>query len=222
MLSVQHTHVVVAKTPGRHLAFPDVCRLTDGTICIVYREASSHFSSDGRIMITRCSGPLDTLEFEPPQVLCDTDMDDRDPSITQLADGSLLINFVRYIEGGRGKSDVVMSVDSEGNKTPVPNGFIQESRLAIVRSYNGGRHWEAPEEILIPNPPENQRNKLATTDAVLELPSGELLMPIHGVQGSYILRSTDGGQSWPEFTPMAVAPAPASRAGYHPAEPGVK
>ena len=202
------THFVVTQKPGRHLAFPDACRLADGALLVVYREGAGHFDFGGRIMITRCSTPAATLEFEPSQVVCDTDLDDRDPSITQLSDGSLLINFVRYIEGGRGKSDVVMSVDSEGNKTPVPNGFIQESRLAIVRSYNGGRHWEAPEEILIPNPPENQRNKLATTDAVLELPSGELLMPIHGVQGSYILRSTDGGQSWPEFTPMAVAPAP--------------
>ena len=210
MLLAQNTHVVVAKTPGRHLAFPDVCQLTDGTICIVYREGNSHFSSDGRIMITRCSGPLDTLEFEPPQVVCDTDMDDRDPSITQLADGSLLMSFVRYIKDGGVEGAVIIKVPSDGTQPEIQEAFTHQSLLAIVRSYDGGRHWEAPEDILIPHVPAGKEvlNRLATTDAVLELPSGDLLIPIHGVQGSYILRSSDGGHSWPEFTPLAVAPAP--------------
>lgn len=206
MKSTQSTNVIVVKTPGRHLAFPDICRLTNGSLLVVYREGSGHFDDDGRIMITRCPAPWNSLEFEPPEVVCDTDLDDRDPSVMQLSDGSVLLNFVRFRD--KAQTGAVVDLPNEENEPFVQSVLMHESRLATVRSFDGGLHWEAPQDMTIPTLPKNLGDKLATTDAILELPSGDLLMPIHGVHGSFVLRSTDQGRSWLEATPLAVAPAP--------------
>ncbi len=201
----QHTHVIVARVPERHLAFPDLCRLADGALLVVYREANDHWNSPSRIMVARCPAPLESLEFEPPQVVCETDLDDRDPSVTQVSNGSVLINFVRYR-----KETVCLAIDgfSEEGPNVVRSQKEEGNPLAIVRSFDGGLHWAPPQDMTMANLPQDLGYRVATTDAILELPSGECLMPIHNGTGSFILRTKDGGGSWPEVTPLAVAPSP--------------
>ncbi|MDT7041839.1 exo-alpha-sialidase [Candidatus Nitronereus thalassa] len=178
-------HVVIAQNPNRHLAFPDVCQLISGEILVVYREGAEHVDASGRLMMCRSVTPGNTETFSAPKVICDTDWDDRDPSIVQLSNGIVLVNFFRM------------------------NVSQNKLCLTIVKSLDGGETWEAPQDINV----SGFSNGLATTDAVLELPSGELLMPLYGcsdqgANGSYLLRSQDGGHSWPVIGPLAVSGNP--------------
>lgn len=178
-------HVIVAREQHRHLAFPDACRLSSGEVAVVYREGRAHVDRSGRIMLSKCLDPTTHLSFESPQVVCDTDLDDRDPSIVQLSDGMILVNFFRFdVETWR-------------------------PQLAIVTSRDGGESWDKPMDLNVPG----FRRGLATSDAVIELPSGDLVMAVYGesddrMNGSFLIRSQDRGKTWPTIVPLAVADSP--------------
>ncbi len=181
----QVSHFVVARRPDRHLAFPDVCLVEEGELLVVYREGHSHVDASGRIMMSRGLMVEGSAKFSPPQVVVDTDLDDRDPSICQLANGTLLLSFFRL--------DIK-------RKCQV---------LALTRSDDGGRTWEPVLDIPVPNFPIG----LATSDAIVELPSGALLMPVYGKldtgeEGSFVLTSLDHGTTWSKIVPLALQEHP--------------
>lgn len=81
---------------GEHVAFPDVARVADGRLLLVYREATMH-TVDPTGRLVKQMGQPDGLSWSDPELLYDApDIDDRDPSITTLADGSLALNYFRY------------------------------------------------------------------------------------------------------------------------------
>ena len=87
--------ITIASTSTKHLAFPDVTRLKDGRILLVYREGASHVDATGRIM--KQFGTADGLTWTEPEVLYDeTDIDDRDPSVTTLANGDVIVDYFQY------------------------------------------------------------------------------------------------------------------------------
>jgi hypothetical protein len=81
---------------GEHVAFPDIARVWDGRILLVYREATRH-SVDPLGRLVKQIGEADASTWSEPETLYDaTLMDDRDPSITTLADGTLALNYFQY------------------------------------------------------------------------------------------------------------------------------
>ena len=79
-----------------HLAFPDVTRLSDGRILLVYRRGDSHVDASGRIM--KHFGSADGLDWSAAEVLYDEPgIDDRDPSVTTLANGEVAVNYFQYL-----------------------------------------------------------------------------------------------------------------------------
>lgn len=175
------THMVIAKEPGRHLAFPDICKVDSGSLLLVFRNGVRHVDPSGHLQVCHCPDPQASLQFEGPQLICDTDLDDRDPSVTQLSDGTVFVNFFR--------------MDCQ----------TQDLRLTLVRSSDGGRTWEAPYDIVVPGFSKG----VATSESIVEVSPGELIMPLYGSsdcegEGSFLLRSYDNGFSWPEVTPLAV------------------
>ncbi len=201
----KHTDVVIARDIEKHLAFPDVCLLNDGSLLVTYREAVGHLDSPSRIMVVRCPNPMESLEFGTPQLVCETDLDDRDPSLVQLADGSLLLNYVRY---QKETFSVVVDITTGEEKGRFPDSEQPATPLALVRSFDGGVTWEPSQDIYLVNPPKDFGSRMATTAAIIKLPSGELLMPIHNPRGSYLIRSRDDGNTWGDVTPIAVAETP--------------
>jgi hypothetical protein len=78
-----------------HLAFPDVARLGDGRILLVYRGGATHSDPSGRIV--KQFGTADGLTWTDPEALHDEPaMDDRDPSVARLASGDLLVSYFQY------------------------------------------------------------------------------------------------------------------------------
>lgn len=183
--SFQSEHFIIAKNTSRHLAFPDVCQLRSKELLVVYRDGAKHVDSSGRIMLVRGRGMGSELQFQEPEVVCDTDWDDRDPSIVELSNGTILINFFRLnLETGQ--------ID-----------------LCLISSSDSGQSWGSIQSITFSGFSEG----LACSDAVVELPTGDLVMAVYGKadtgsSGSYLIRSSDFGLTWPFITPLAVSTVP--------------
>src|SRR5450755_939523 len=94
----QHQIVCSGEAAGGYAAFPDVCRLRNGDLFCVFYSGYGHvstpndkWSKGGRIMAVRSTDNGKT--WGKPVVAIDTDLDDRDPSVACLKDGTLLLNW---------------------------------------------------------------------------------------------------------------------------------
>ncbi|MEC4673464.1 MAG: sialidase family protein, partial [Nitrospirota bacterium] len=178
-------HVAIVKNQDRHLAFPDISSTRSGYLLVVYREGAEHVDSSGKIMLVRGGYSQNQLHFASPQCVCNTDLDDRDPSIVELANGTLIINFFR--------------LDRETGQL----------FLTVSQSLDKGENWCSPQDISFPSFSEG----LATSDAIVEMASGDLVMAVYGKaddgkSGAYLVRSNDGGMTWPVVTGLALCQAP--------------
>ncbi len=94
---LERNRAVVVEAGSDHLAFPDVTRLSDGRILLVYRRGATHVDTTGRIM--KVFGGADGVTWSSEEVLYDEpDIDDRDPSVTTLEDGTVVLNYFQYLK----------------------------------------------------------------------------------------------------------------------------
>ena len=179
--------VVAENTDGRNVFFATVERTHDGELLVVYYDSPSHASRDGRISMVRSSD--DGQTWSDPEVVIDTELDDRDPSIVQLRDGTLLLNFFR--------------TDWHSDPAEIVSSFVS-------RSEDGGQTWSDPVRIetemngdsdVLDGP--YQTGWAGTSDKIQELDNGDLLVPLYGTlpddsqRRASVVRSTDGGHTWP-------------------------
>lgn len=181
---------------GGYEAFPDVCRTRDGELLCVFYAGFHHVSlpaygpkgklppeapNAGRICLVRSQD--DGKTWSTPTVVIDTPRDDRDPSIAQLPDGTLLCNYFSHRPGGRrGK----------------PYRFVHS---ALVRSTDDGKTWSQEQPLF---------SKWACSSPIHRLSDGRLLLPlyyngkIHSKGGYYggVSFSTDEGRTWSEPVPI--------------------
>jgi hypothetical protein len=119
---------------GTYQAFPDVCRLRNGDLAVVFYAGYGHVSvpnadwpKGGRICMVRSSDEGRTWS-EPAIILDDAD-DNRDPHIAQMSDGTLICSFfsLRVVEGK-----------------------YQLLGVQLARSTDGGRTWSPEAETIVP------------------------------------------------------------------------
>lgn len=84
-------HVVIAKEEAKHFAFPGVALLKNGDLAVVYREGTIHMPEPtGRVSLSRSTDGGRT--WLPRVTALDRPgIDDRDPSIFQMANGTVLL-----------------------------------------------------------------------------------------------------------------------------------
>jgi hypothetical protein len=166
---------------GVYQAFPDVCRLQNGDLAVVFYAGYGHVSvpnadwpKGGRICMVRSSDEGRT--WSEPAIIFDDAEDNRDPHIAQMSDGTLICSFfsLRVVEGK-----------------------YQLLGVQLARSTDGGRTWSPEAEMIVPG--------WAVSAPVREI-DGVYLLGVYyekdGVAFGGVTRSTDRGRTWSEPIPI--------------------
>lgn len=135
----------------------------------------------GRALITRSSD--DGRTWSQPMTLVDTPGDDRHPVIVEHPDGTLVCIF--------------FLIDNwYGYATP-PAGRNKNSRVASIRSTDGGKTWSKP--VIMPSPFEYY-DRMCGKPIILE--NDDILLSTYGKEHWFaaeqlgVYRSSDSGQTW--------------------------
>jgi len=206
---------------GGYQAFPDVCRLKNGDLYCVFYAGYGHISlpnakhpKGGRICAVRSSDEGHT--WSRPETVIDTPLDDRDPSIACLPDGTLLLNFFVYrkenscdtmlarsTDGGKTWSEPEIVLPSFATSSPVRrlrNGNLlmpvytvdgaNRKYAGVCLSKDKGKTWSAPRPIGL-----EAGLTIDETD-LYERKDGTILAVCR--QEMVASESRDGGWSWSE------------------------
>jgi sialidase-1 len=134
----------------------------------------------GRAMIMRSTNQGKT--WSKPVTLIDTPADDRHPAFVELRDGTILCSFFSYMgepEGGVWKDPAM------------------ETRVHLIRSFDGGRTWEKKPALL-----HTPFTYDETDGPLVKLKDGSVLIAINGRPRSgppdqaAVVRSTNRGRTW--------------------------
>ncbi len=161
---------------GTYQAFTDICRLSHGDLLCVFYAGYGHvslpkedFPKGGRICMVRSSD--EGKSWTVPQVLYDSPLDDRDPHIAQMRDGTVVCSFFTY---------------------EVFDDKRVRCATSLVASQDGGKSWESRHRVVAQDWPSSA--------PVRELPDGTRILGVYHEEGptAYggIIRSTDGGKTW--------------------------
>ncbi len=173
--------ISVGEPAGTYQAFPDICRLENGDLLCVFYAGYGHVSlpkpdcpKGGRICMVRSKD--EGCTWTGPRVLFDDPVDDRDPHIAQMSDGTVVCTFfTRYEKEGKFSCDTCMVTSTDGAET-----WPSEPRVVVA-----GWPCSAP---------------------VRELPDGTRLLGVYreesGTAYGGVIRSTDGGKSWSAPIPI--------------------
>ncbi|MBL8850237.1 MAG: exo-alpha-sialidase, partial [Planctomycetaceae bacterium] len=162
---------------GAYEAFPDVCRLNDGRLMCVFYAGYGHIAlptaqlpRGGRV--SYCTSSDEGRTWSEAQTLYDGPEDDRDPSIVQLADGTLLCNFftLRAKDGSPGYEGL---------------------GSWLVRSTDGGASWSEPQLL---------SKTYYCSSPIRVLSTGRLILGLYaeggGTANGAVITSDDQGHTW--------------------------
>lgn len=165
---VEHDVVIAQAEEGRRFHFPGAVKLEDGTILVVTRDGTSHIDDSGRVQLVRSSDNGKT--WTKPTTIWDSPGDDRDPKISVSSTGRVFVTFFTAMK------------DSSGKTT---------RDTYVMHSDDKGATWSKPAQV------GSSMAWVAEHGEVTEMPDGSLLAPIYGPGHSGVVRSTDGGLTFP-------------------------
>jgi sialidase-1 len=178
---------VDAVTGGGH--FPVMIRLDSGDLVAAVRAGATHIGVKGRLDWIRSK---DNGKTWRRTTLIDTPLDDRNPAVGQLRDGTVIVAY--HIAGGYGPNG---EVPPQGSK-------VIRDGLYVLRSTDRGNTWEKPIKSEIP-----MELGASSYGKIIQLQDGTALMSVYYLKGvpyqhiSYVYRSTDGGRTWGDQTKIA-------------------
>jgi len=190
------TEDVVAYNNGTtHVHDSDLVQLDNGDLLICLREGSEHLSNDGKTVTVRSADGGRT--WGDRQVVQEDDhTDHREASMTQLRDGTLLMNsWVNPLYDGDGLYVGTAVQSYRGTR----------GGIWVGRSTDNGHTWTWPEDPIDPKP----FTRIYTSERIVELPSGRLAMAIYfherqvNEAGCSVYLSDDGGRTWRYGTTVA-------------------
>ena len=195
---------------GRFAAWPDLLWLpgeADGTLlCCLYQgyahgsPPTDEFPNCGKMVCVRSEDHGKT--WSKPVTMVDTDADDHDGHLVRLRDGRILCNYFaeRFYR------------EQDGKRVRITGGTAWKLEVCLIESRDGGGTWSPPRVI-----PTCWQYCSATAGGIVELPDGDLLMPVYGWEGGDanagvgVIRSRDGGRTWGSVT-LLVSGLPAGQA----------
>lgn len=168
---------VVAQEPAGSAEprFPDAIRLADGAILLAYHYADGHTNANGVVRMVRSTDNGRT--WSAPVTVAQTNgADNRDPKLSVLRDGTVLLTVFRTDWSTRPESNLGTFVYRSSD------GGLSFPEVTRIDSAQPGAWHHGP---------------------ALELPNGDILQPLYG-WGARIARSTDGGQTFPAENEITV------------------
>lgn len=191
MISLERKHRIICADAGAggYEAFPDVVRLQNGDLLCVFYAGYGHVShpnedlpKGARVCSVRSTDGGKT--WGPAQIVADTPWDDRDPSVCQLADGTVIVNWFTYYAGGPSARP--------GNPHPY-------KEIWLSRSTDNGHTWSEPELI-----ESTANDNWACSTPIRQMPDGTLILPVYRElpnplrNWSAMIFSEDNGKTWSE------------------------
>ena len=185
--------------------------LDDGELIMTFREAArsrlrSHVDARSWASMIRSSDKGNT--WSASELIYDDPDGIQDPCIMQTASGSLLVTFFKWS----------VATEEELPDTPPPGRLTRTGwngrnsawtkGTFLVRSEDRGRTW-SEDAVEVQSP---LGSATLTSDPILQLDSGDLLMPLYGKRSAAetdvvaVLRSSDDGTSWGDFSIAAFDP----------------
>ena len=178
-------------------------------VCVVQeqkrRRYRSHSDPSSTAVLLRSQDGGNTWDPKTKTVVAETKGEAiNDPAIKQLRDGTLILTYFKWRSGGDDEvpagdpTDTVRSLDGEH--------YAWGTGVYTKRSLDNGVSWE--EEVKVPVP---TGDNTGVSDPVIQVPNGDLLIPLYGVHPGEsprvtIMRSSDGGESWGDPVTAAFDP----------------
>jgi len=156
-------------------AFPGACIATDGTIIVVYRDGTNHGTSKG-IIKKRTSTDGGATWSAESTVYSDATYDARDPCITRLHNGNLIVSFKLYDH--------------------IAPDYLLDACHIIISTDNGAT-WSADIDV-----PTGFTDHDGCSAPVIEMRDDRLLLPSFGLdtgdtyEYARLSESIDGGATW--------------------------
>ncbi len=173
--------------------FPVLAMTADRVAVAALRGGAGHIGREGRMETVRSLDGGRT--WTPPNVLADSEDDDRNPAFGVSTQGTLVLLYHRQ-----------HNYDDEGNyQGRVEVAHRRPVVIMATRSLDGGLNWEEPYPLSIDGLPSG-----SPYGKIVSLADGTLLAPIYNSQAwedersgrsfdsSYLVRSLDDGLTWGE------------------------
>jgi len=199
------TREVIAYKDGG--LFPVLALANDGTIVAVLRGGAGHLGIEGRLDVVRSRD--DGMTWTAPNVVVDSEVDDRNPAFGVSHQGTLILAYARCT-----------NYDSDQN-------WVREDRVVgedfawemmVTRSFDAGLTWEKPVPLGADLP-----GAVSPFGKIVPLEDHTLLLPIYcyanealrtlvgrsvdlGPTGNscvFVLRSRDDGGTWGDASLLA-------------------
>lgn len=185
--------------------FPVLTLTRTGDVVAVLRGGAGHLGLEGRIEVIRSHDMGHT--WTPPEVVADSERDDRNPALGISPTGTLILSYHtqgQYDETGTYRAQM----HSPGDDAQVD--------VMVTRSHDGGLTWETPYPLSCA-----ALHAGSPFGKLLSLPDGTLIMTIYGginpvLVGerqseatedgfaTYLVRSHDDGLTWDEPSVIGV------------------
>ena len=204
---------------GQYATFPNLARLRDGTVICAFRHAQERQAQYGRVthidptakdvFITSPDGGR-SFKDALHTIVNDPDASNQDPCVNVLSDGRIIVTYFRWDLCPVGEGPKMWGEDNfkSFGRTLWDKYDCYTGGACYVISDDDGASWRQRSLKQVEGMPESG----GVRGNIVELPSGELLMPIYGSLRSGelsrcgVLHSLDRGESWAFLSEMAWDP----------------
>ncbi len=205
-----HAGEVIASTSpaGDYCAFPGVCRLPDGRLCVVFYAGTGHVTWNkdreraGAIAYTLSENEGKT--WSEPDILLDTELDDRDPNISVLRDGRIMLAYFQLIaddkKGGLKGDGVYIAEVTIGEKscqtTKAQKSVAMSADIESAEATTTTDSTTKGPRKLVCGTPVKVQHDAGGGGPLRDFGDGHLLLGTYHLGQPYIVRSTDNGKTW--------------------------
>ena len=204
---------------GEYATFPNLARLKSGQVICAFRHAKdrqaefgacTHIDPTARdVFITSPDGGL-TFDPELHTIVDDAEMSDQDPCVNVLSDGRIIVTYFRWAlcPIGEGPARWGEASFRSFGRTLWDRYDCHTDGSSYAISDDEGRTWRHFPPLRMTGMPESG----GVRGNIVELPSGELLLPFYGslrpgeLSRCGLLHSLDRGESWQYLSEMAYDP----------------